>query len=95
MLAVIWQDLRAEAENSVILFESTKQMARYVQCEHKLTQEEYERIAEQGYAIICPNEEGKGKLTGDDDEIHRMEYPRGSVSYGSVCCNDQREWEVC
>lgn len=94
MLAVIWQDLRAERENSILLFESAEQMAAYIKCEHKLTLTEYQRIKKDKYAVICPDAEGKDRLIGDDDAIHDMGYPRGSVSYTMVDCNDQREWDI-
>ena len=95
MLAVIWQDLCAEMENSILLFENSNQMARYIQCEHKLTNHERKIIAERGSVILCTRDDGTYYLAKDADEIHYTEYPRGSVSYTSVCCNDQREWEMC
>ncbi len=94
MLAVIWQDLRAETENSILLFESARQLAMYISQVHHLSDKEKQQIEKNGYAVICPDDGGKDRLIADNDAIHDMEYPRGSVSYSSVCCNDQREWEI-
>ena len=91
MLAVIWQDLRAEMENSILLFENAEQMAVYISYEHGLKVGEKEQIVKDGYAVLSVNDDGQLYLLRDNNSI--IEAPRGSFSYTAVDCNDQREWE--
>lgn len=90
MLAVISQDLRAEMENGVLLFESVKQMAAYLKHEYGLTTKEWQQIEKDKFAILHTREDGTYYLVSEDT----VNPPRGSVSFASVYCNDQREWEI-